>query len=120
LIDAAERLVTPLIPTPTEEEAAARLVKGSEVYAQYGWTGLHNMSVPWSDVLALETLADSDAVGIRVYNSIDPEAAEYLFEGGMRENNNRRIITRAIKLYMDGALGSRGAALIEPYADANT
>jgi len=120
LIDTAQSLIAPLIPSPTQEEISRQLVKGSDVYAAYGWTGLHNMSVSWEQVNLLETLADSGEIGIRVYNSIVPEAAERLFEGGMRESNNRRIITRAIKLYMDGALGSRGAALLEPYADADT
>ncbi|MGH6910278.1 MAG: amidohydrolase, partial [Phenylobacterium sp.] len=43
-----------------------------------------------------------------------------LFEGGPRATSDGRITTRAIKLYMDGALGSRGAVLFAPYADAPT
>ena len=120
LIDTAQSLVGSLIPTPTPEDISEMLVKGANIYAQYGWTGTHNMSVPWAQVTMLEQLADSGDVGIRVYNSIVPEASDQLFEGGMRESQNRRIVTRAIKLYMDGALGSRGAALLAPYADADT
>ena len=120
LIDTAQSLVGPLIPPPTPEDISEMLVKGSSIYAQYGWTGMHNMSVPWAQVDMLEQLADDGEVGIRVYNSIVPEASNLLFEGGMRESQNRRIVTRAIKLYMDGALGSRGAALLAPYADADT
>jgi len=120
LIDTAQSLVGPLIPSPTPEDISEMLIKGSSIYAQYGWTGMHNMSVPWAQVEMLEQLADGGEIGIRVYNSIDPEASNQLFEGGMRESQNRRIITRAIKLYMDGALGSRGAALLAPYADADT
>lgn len=120
IIDAAQSLVWPLVPAPTSEEVAEQLVKGGQVYAQYGWTGLHNMSVPWSQIHALENLSDQGEIGIRVYNSITPEAAPLLFAGGMRESSNRRIITRAVKLYMDGALGSRGAALLERYADADS
>jgi len=120
LIDAAQSLIAPLIPVPTTEQITEQLVKGSSIYAAYGWTGVHNMSVPWDQVGMLEALADSGDVGIRVYNSIVPEAADRLFAGGMRESRNGHIITRAIKLYMDGALGSRGAALLEPYADSDT
>ena len=120
LLDAAQGLVRPLIPQPTDEDIAARLIKGGEVYAGYGWTGMHNMSVPWAHVEMLESLSENGEVNIRVYNSIVPEAAENLFSSGIRESENGRIITRAIKLYMDGALGSRGAALLEPYADAHT
>jgi predicted amidohydrolase YtcJ len=120
LVDTAQRLVQPLIPESTDADVAKRLTKGGEVYAAYGWTGIHNMSVPWRSVEIMEQLSGEDRLKLRVYNSIVPEAADALFAGGIRESNNRKIITRAIKLYMDGALGSRGAALLEPYADANT
>ena len=120
LIDAAMSLVTPLLPTMTDERRAQALAKGSEVYAKYGWTGTHSMSTPWAEVPIMERLADEAIMKIRVYNSVDMGDAGKLFESGPRSSNNGRIITRAIKMYMDGALGSRGAALIEPYSDANT
>ncbi len=120
LIDTAMDLVAGLIPAPTQADTDRALVTGADVYARYGWTGLHNMSVPMSRVEALERLADTGAVKIRVYNSIEPDDAPALFASGMRTNDDGRIVTRAIKLYMDGALGSRGAALLEPYADAAT
>jgi len=120
LIDTAMGLVADLIPAPTDANTDRALITGADVYARYGWTGLHNMSVPMSRVEALERLADTGDVKIRVYNSINSDDAPILFEGGMRANGDGRIVTRAIKLYMDGALGSRGAALLEPYADANT
>lgn len=120
LIDAAMNLVRTLIPAPTSDDVAEQLMVGSRVYSQYGWTGLHNMSVSWREVELLETLSDRGDVAIRVYNSINRDEAENLFRGGIRQTDNGRVTTRAIKLYIDGALGSRGAALLEPYADANT
>lgn len=120
LIDTAMGLVRTLIPAPTESDVTEQLSVGGRVYAEYGWTGLHNMSVSWQEVELLESLSDRGDFSIRVYNSVNPEHANDLFEGGSRASENRRIITRAIKLYMDGALGSRGAALLEPYADANS
>lgn len=120
LIDTAMDLVAGLIPAPTQADTDRALVTGADVYARYGWTGLHNMSVPMSRVEALERLADTGEVAIRVYNSIEPDDAPALFASGIRTNGDGRIVTRAIKLYMDGALGSRGAALLEPYADAAT
>ncbi|TNE67146.1 MAG: amidohydrolase [Alphaproteobacteria bacterium] len=120
LIDAAQDLVSGLIPAATPESRAQELTTGAQVYARYGWTGTHNMSVPWTDVKILERLSDEGDVGIRVYNSIEPKDAEQLFTGGMSTSRNGHIVTRAIKLYMDGALGSRGAALLEPYSDADT
>lgn len=120
LIDLAQGMVTSLVPAPTNEIIEKHLTVGADVYAKYGWTGLHNMSVSWTEVEMLEALSDNGAVGIRVYNSINKNDADTLFASGARQNNNGRAVTRAIKLYMDGALGSRGAALIEPYSDANT
>ena len=119
-MDAAQSLLNGLVPDTTEEDIAERLVKGSDVYASLGWTGMHNMSVSWDEVSQLEGLSETDDVKIRVYNSVVPEAADQLFSTGMRVSEDGTIITRAIKLYMDGALGSRGAALIEPYSDADT
>ena len=120
LIDAAMNLVRGLEPEPTEADLNQQLTVASKVYARYGWSGMHNMSVPWTHVEALEMLTGTGDVKIRVYNSIEPSDADQLFIGGKRKSADGHIITRAIKLYMDGALGSRGAALLEPYADAAT
>lgn len=120
LIDAAMGLVNQLIPDPTPAEVAEQLSVGGRVYGEYGWTGLHNMSVSWQEVELMEDLSDGGDLGVRVYNSINRDALTQLVQSGHRRSENGRIVTRAMKLYMDGALGSRGAALLEPYADANS
>lgn len=120
LVDQAMALVANQIPRPTPESARQALIKAGEVYAASGWSGSHNMSVSWDDIDAMEELSDSGALGIRLYNSVDIDYAANLFESGNRSSNNGHIITRAIKIYGDGALGSRGAALLEPYSDADT
>lgn len=119
-IDAAMSLISNLIPAPTYDDIMEHLTVGARVYGEYGWTGLHNMSVSWQEVELLDMLSERGDVKIRVYNSINPGDAPQLFAQGARSSANERIVTRAIKLYMDGALGSRGAALLEPYSDANT
>lgn len=120
LIDAAMGLIAPLIPAQTDESKREALKTGAEVYAAYGWSGTHSMSVAWGELDPLEALSNSGTLGIRVYNSIDLEDAGKLFQSGARSSDNGRIITRAIKMYGDGALGSRGAALLEPYSDSDT
>ena len=90
---------------------------GFAVYARYGWTGLHFMSAPWGDVPLLEEMAEAGEAPIRVYNSVTPDGAAALFASGPRSVADGRVITRAVKMYADGALGSRGAALFEPYSD---
>ncbi len=117
LVDAAEALVAGLIPPPTEATRREMYRAGFAVYARYGWTGIHFMSAPWGDVPLLETMAGEGEASIRVYNSVTPDGAEALFASGPRSVADGRVITRAVKMYADGALGSRGAALFEPYAD---
>lgn len=90
---------------------------GFAVEASYGWTGVHFMSAPWEDVPLLEAMAEAGEAPIRVYNSVTPDGAAALFASGPRSVADGRVITRAIKMYVDGALGSRGAALFEPYSD---
>lgn len=117
LVDAAQELIGQL--TPQADEAATRDVyrAGFGVYARYGWTGLHFMSAPWKDVPLLEAMAEAGEAPLRVYNGVTPDGARALFASGPRSVADGRVITRAVKLYADGALGSRGAALFEPYAD---
>lgn len=117
LVDAAERLVAGLIPPPDATSLRRTYDAGFRVYARYGWTGLHAMSVPWADVPLLERMAEEGDAPIRVYNSVTPDGAQALFASGPRSVADGRVITRAVKFYADGALGSRGAALFEPYAD---
>ncbi len=117
LVDAAEQLVSGL--TPQADPAAVREAyrAGFRVEAEYGWTGVHFMSAPWKDVPLMEAMALAGEAPLRIYNSITPDGAAELIAGGPRSVADGRIITRAIKYYADGALGSRGAALFEPYAD---
>ncbi|MDI1280559.1 amidohydrolase [Brevundimonas sp.] len=97
--------------------ARDRYRAGFAVYARYGWTGIHFMSAPWDDVPLMEEMAEAGEASIRVYNSVTPDGAAALFASGPRSVADGRVITRAVKMYADGALGSRGAALFEPYAD---
>lgn len=119
-VDAAMPLVRAIVPAPTQEEVVEQLTVGAKVYADYGWTGLHNMSVSWQEVEILEEQDQNGTLPIRVYNSINANDAGTLFANGASVSDNGLVVTRAIKLYMDGALGSRGAALLEPYNDAQT
>lgn len=118
LIDRAMELVAALRPEGSADARRQALQTGLQVYARYGWVGLHNMSVPWEDVLQLEAFTERGRLPLRVYNAVTPEASAELLASGPRRTPDGQVITRAIKYYVDGALGSRGAALFEPYADA--
>ena len=118
LVDNAMRLVAGLRTAPTREHRLAAFKAAFKVETAYGWTGIHYMSVSWPDVPLLEEMDRAGQATLRVYNMVDAAEAEPLFENGPRATPDGRITTRGIKLYMDGALGSRGAKLFEPYSDA--
>ena len=117
-VDNAMPLVAKLIDAPSDDRILEAYRVGAEVYAAYGWTGGHNMSVDWADVPLMEQLAGEGRLPLRVYNAVAIEDAGALFEAGARATIDGRVTTQAIKAYIDGALGSRGAALLAPYSDA--
>ncbi len=116
LIDNAMALVAKLAADLQGEARRPALATGARVMNAYGWTGVHNMSVNATDVQLLENMADQGALPLRVYNAIDEDALRLLAKGP-RSAGDGRVITRAVKIYMDGALGSRGAAMLAPYDD---
>jgi hypothetical protein len=116
LIDNAMTLVAALVAAPSEAAKREAYAVGAEVYAAYGWTGVHNMSVDPNDLALIDEEAAAGRLPIRVYNAIDKAGYDAIASEPRRDNSGR-VVTRAIKLYIDGALGSRGAALAEPYAD---
>ena len=117
-VDAAEQLLAPLMPQADPEQTRQAYRAGFRVEAAYGWTGVHFMSAPWRDIPLLEAMAEAGEAPLRIYNSVTPDGAQALFASGPRQTPDGRIITRAVKYYADGALGSRGAALFAPYSDA--
>ena len=118
LIDHAQSLVADVIPPPSEALKREALRKAGQLYAARGWTGLDNMSVMADDLALLRDEAARGAFHIRVDNYMDPSSAAEVLSQGPQTDATGLIRTRGIKLYMDGALGSRGAALLEPYSDA--
>lgn len=117
LIDTAMYPVTALVEAPTGQERADIYAEGAARLASLGWAGGHDMSVPYSDVEMIEGVAEAGHLAIRVYVSVNPDGYAALSQEVPRIAADGRVITRAVKIYMDGALGSRGAALLSPYAD---
>jgi predicted amidohydrolase YtcJ len=120
LVDNAMQLLSSARRPATGVDPAAAMKAAFRVETAYGWTGVHFMSASWPDVLLLEAMDKRGEASLRVYNMVDYAQAGPLLSGGRRATPDGRITTRGIKLYMDGALGSRGAALFEPYSDAPT
>ncbi|MBS2030958.1 MAG: amidohydrolase [Deltaproteobacteria bacterium] len=117
LVDKAMELVERLLPTPTDAELDARMLLAAQRCAKAGFTCVHDCGLDaamWKSLLRLESRGE---LPIRVYGmerQLDPQA-DAVLEGGPIATN--RLTLRCVKFFCDGALGSRGAAFFEPYAD---
>ncbi len=121
LIDTAMELVLGLVPPPTDEELARALETGAARSVRMGWTQLQIAGTTWREIDQLCRLYAAGRIRLRLYAAIGgpgPDAERLLAAGRGYRSCDPRLTVRAIKLYMDGALGSRGAALEEPYSDA--
>jgi len=121
LIDTAMDLVQRHVPPMTPEELGRAVAAGAERSVRLGWTGLHIAGTGWDEVAQMCRLYASGAMKLRLYVAISGPGADadrLLAVGRGWKSCDARLTVRAIKLYMDGALGSRGAALLAPYSDA--
>ena len=117
LIDNAKALVEDKMPKPGRAMIREAMVRADRLYRSRGWTGVHSMSVSQDDMDALRALAAGGGWGLRVDNYVDIDFAEEVLRTGPSVDASGKIRLRGIKLYADGALGSRGAALLQPYSD---
>ena len=123
LIDKAVNLVERLVPPLTEADRMQALEVGAERSVRLGWTQLHIAGNSFAEVERLCRLYSQGKVKLRIYDAIEgPGAdAERLIEQGPASVKCAdRLTVRGVKLYIDGALGSRGAALFEPYSDSSS
>jgi predicted amidohydrolase YtcJ len=120
LIDNAMELVSARIPELSFDERLKRLKLALAECVRWGLTGVHDAGVGEKDLDVLRYMDERGELGLRVYAMIDadePEFADAELRKGPVIAENSRLTVRALKLYADGALGSRGAALIDPYSD---
>ena len=117
LVDNAMALIDANRPSPTKAERREAMVRAGKLYASRGWTGIHSMSVSQDDLDIVRALAVSGEFPLRLDNYMDVGETAEVFRTGPSVDTTGRIRLRGIKLYADGALGSRGAALLAPYSD---
>lgn len=120
LIDRAQALVRRHSADGGQPDMKEALRVGGEVAARRGWTTLHTIADRWEEVEALRELYREERMPVRNYVAVrwPGKGAEYLLDNGpIIGEFDGRLTIRAIKINMDGALGSRGAALLEPYHD---
>lgn len=120
LIDRAQGLVGEKIPGASSSDTRAALRDAIAVMHRWGLVGMHDAGASQGLIDMYEDMAKSGELDLRLYVMIsdDSAALEHYFKVGPRSAlYGGQVWVRAIKLYADGAMGSRGAALLEPYAD---
>ncbi len=118
-IDAAQSLIERKIPPPSFELRKARVLAAAQKIAEYGLTEIHDPGADDETIRAVRELIDEKRFPIRDYTMIADNARAFdeWFARGKLIGYGGRLTARSIKLYADGALGSRGALLLAPYSD---
>ena len=120
LLDSAQGMVARLLPRPAPEFEEQALVAGGRRSIEMGWTQVQIAGVGRSEADLLRKMTGDGRLKLRIYAAVrgPGAAADHLMDSrreiGLHSN---RFTMRAIKVMFDGALGSKGAALLEPYND---
>ncbi|MGB2360205.1 MAG: amidohydrolase [Porticoccaceae bacterium] len=119
LIDNAMRLVMDVIPEPNPAEIKLALDAVSQHLLSLGITSAHDAGVLSQEHKVYRQLADSGEMPVRIYGmyASTEDDLETVLAAGHSSDPRDMYTVRSIKIYTDGALGSRGAAMLEPYSD---
>jgi len=121
LLDAAQGLVRRRVPPTIPEEAERAVVLGVKRDIELGWTQIQDAGGSYADVDIFKKLYAAGTIKLRIYKAVygpGASATRLLNEGPTTGAFGNRFTLRTIKVVSDGALGSRGAALLAPYSDA--
>jgi predicted amidohydrolase YtcJ len=120
LVDAAQAMIDKVLPQPTEQEARTMLDRALETMASVGLTSAHDAGIGIGQDRLYRDYADHGKLTARIYAMIggtDADFDQLAQSGPLNSYGHDMYALRAVKLYADGALGSRGAALLAPYTD---
>jgi len=120
LVDNAQGVVGRVIPAPSRAELREQTLAAIAEANRWGLTGIHDAGVAPEGIAVYEELAKEARYNLRNYVMIranDSVLDAFMRRGPQRGLYDGRLWIRAIKITADGALGSRGAALLEPYSD---
>jgi predicted amidohydrolase YtcJ len=121
LAEKASGLVSRLIPAETPEQAAEALTLALKELNEKGITSFHDAGAPQSTIDLIQKFKDEGKLTVRQYvmlTGTQPALLEEWYQKGpMIDTADHMLTVRAIKLNCDGALGSRGAWLLEDYSD---
>jgi predicted amidohydrolase YtcJ len=122
LVDTAMQLIEAQIPPGTRGTGRELILRAQELCLAAGLTSVHDAGVSPADVAVYRQLADEGVLKLRIYAMVAGPHALRWFDRNEPIINygpgpGGRLTVRSAKLYIDGAMGSRGAWLLEPYAD---
>jgi hypothetical protein len=119
LVDNAVTLIFDVIPEVGPEETRRRIKLAIDHCVAQGLTGVHEAGVQWERAEVYRDMAAKGELDLRVYAMYDdlPATLEKAYAEGPVFTDDGMLTIRALKLYADGALGSRGALLLRDYAD---
>jgi hypothetical protein len=122
-VDRAMNLIEQHIPSNTLEMQRKFALKANEVALAYGVTTIHDAGSSWETINLWRQFYEDDKMQVRIYGFVrgpGADADNLLLDGAQIGMFNHHFTVRGIKISIDGALGSRGAALREKYSDAET
>jgi predicted amidohydrolase YtcJ len=117
LVDNAVRLVTHHIPAPTDEQSQAALLSAQANCFAVGLTTVDDCGLDYNAINPIRQMQNKGLLKMRMYIMLSdkPDNYNYLFKSGIIKTP--RLNVRSFKVYADGALGSRGACLLQDYSD---
>jgi predicted amidohydrolase YtcJ len=119
-VDNAMELINRVVPAPTRQQITEQLQAAAIESNRWGLVGVHDAGEPPAVIDVYEELAKAGKLPLRAYVMIADDSAalaHYFARGPQSALYDGHVWIRSIKLYADGALGSRGAALLDPYDD---
>jgi len=120
-IDNAEKLITDYVPKYSTEKILSIITNAANRCAELGLTGVGDAGIPISRIDDFKFLIDNNKMPIRINamltDTVVSDMFGFLQKYKIDSYGNDFLRVKSIKLYADGALGSRGAALLEPYSD---
>lgn len=121
LANAAQRMVTQLIPSLTIEQREKAYEIAGDVLLQNGLTSVHDALITSEDLEALRSLKAKNKLKVRYYlmlDCTDEDLIEPYLQNGPEIDPDHWLTIRCIKIFQDGSLGTRSALMFEPYSDA--
>jgi len=120
LVDAAMDLVDTIVPKPTREESEAALDAALRELASVGLTSVHDAGIDAGTFAIYKAYAEAGKLSLRINAMIGGAGEDFdaiVKQDPRPDDGSGFLSVRSVKLYADGALGSRGAALLAPYSD---